>query len=223
MPEHVIATIPADAVELVTNALAEASVRRQRAATRAAGELDEERIAGKRDVRSGAVQIARALADAARLDDAAKAIRSAQPVELPEGVDVAHLLAEHRAATEELRRLRTGGVGAAAAHPPAAAAPPPPTVIVPEGITNPGIARDELIPGTPRPPSPAGVVVEAPVDRLTQAAALANTGDVLRRLGMTIDVEADTPDDLDELDVDLDPLGPDDDVVELPIPTAQEA
>lgn len=80
MPERVLVELDADAVDLVAEALRADSTRRQRAATRAAAELHEEREAGRRDIRSGAVMVTNLLVDAARLDDAATAVTHARPL-----------------------------------------------------------------------------------------------------------------------------------------------
>lgn len=89
MTDRLIVDLDPDARDLVVEALRTDSVRRQRAATRAAAELHAERASGgRRDIRSGAVMVTALLVDAARLDDAANAIAKAKVVPFIEALIV---------------------------------------------------------------------------------------------------------------------------------------
>jgi hypothetical protein len=102
MPDgRLIALLDPEARDLVVEALRADSRRRQRAATRAAAELHEERAAGeRRDIRSGAVMVTNMLVDAARLDEAANIIEAASI-----GAGLVSPIADLDAEAPEERRL----------------------------------------------------------------------------------------------------------------------
>lgn len=169
--------LDADARDLVVEALRSDSIRRQRAATRAAAELDAEKRGGRRDIRSGAVMVTNLLVDAARLDDAANAIAAAEEVETS---------TDRHPSGGSFTMVVTGSGGSGVDNPPAVrllAVPDPEDV--PEGLD------DEVVQDDDR----AGEV-------RTRAEALADTAKVIADLGLNI-TRADLDTDLDDLDVPL--------------------
>lgn len=156
--------IPEGAEELVAEALRADVLRRQRVATRLAGELIPEAEAGT-DVRSGSVRIARLLMDAATLDGLADALRS------PEALEAA---ASAAAAPPQPRRRRRRAVDPDEAPSPAdgesganAAA------LAPASLPDAPLEG----PGTPSPATEAAAVdterdvVDLELDELTEAEA----------------------------------------------------
>lgn len=209
-----------DTRTLVIEALRAAADQRSRAATRAAGELADEKADGTiTDERPGAVKIARWLADASRLVRAADAIAGAGPSLTPDDVDraVARATAGDRPAwapvddIAELILATFPNVGPLAANGIAwavhggafdAAPSSPPAGHVEAAVEEPAAAAPAPVAmpaprAATKPPPPAGAN-----GKVSVAQAADTTHAVLQDLGMTFtaaDRELDL-DDLEELD-----------------------
>jgi hypothetical protein len=177
MTELLYVILDPEARDLVVEALRGDSVRRQRAATRAAAELHAERLAGDRkDIRSGAVMVTNLLVDAARLDEAAAAIATARPFTPP--------------ATIVIPGEGGGGGGSTrAAAEPQVVRPP----VVDTATGSDEAASAEAAPSVPAP------AADHPSTARSRDEALAETLAVINDLGLNLAPDEELP-DLDDED-----------------------
>lgn len=222
--------------DLVVTALRSAGEQRQRAATKAAGELADEKANGTiTDERPGAVKIARWLADAAKLDAAAGAIAAAPPAITEDAVRAQFAELTTRMAPArpswapvpkitELILATFPNVGVLAAQGIAWAVHGGAFDAQPEDAVAPSPAPAATVQAPPvevAPPPPAASPTPAPPDddgdghaapgKVPVAEALLGANRVLHDLGMTFvvgDGDLEFPEDFDDGRIDEDDPGP---------------
>lgn len=183
--------------DLVVDALTTDARRRQRAATIAATELDDEQRAGiTKDPRSGAVQIARLLAEAGRLEATARLVAAAR-------MWTRHTVTTRDPDTGEERDATKAEILATAGVDPAELEPTLAAEVVEEHSKRQRRTRTRLA-VVPPEPQEAEPVSDTPTPaRRSEAEAIAESKRAIAEAGLAVTAE-DRARDLDDLD-DLDP------------------